>query len=127
MCCSLFFSLSAVTASHRFNENKGNEHRTELKTFSRKHNSKDDTPLVLLHAFLSLKNPLWKNENGKNDSSGVWSANSTFPVFLMDNIRLCSPGKGTPVSWLHKETGCPRTGYLNVPPMFFLSLCLNEV
>lgn len=69
---SLPFFLSAVTASHRFNENKGNEHRTELETFSRKHNSKDDTPLVLLHAFLSLKNPLWKNENGNNDSIGVW-------------------------------------------------------
>lgn len=50
--------------------------------------------------------------------------NSTFPVFLMDNIRLCSPGKGTPVSWLDKETGCPRIGYLNVPPVFFLLLWL---
>lgn len=67
-----FFPLSAVTASHRFNENKGNGHRTELGTYSRKHNSKDDTPIVLLHAFLSLKKPLWKNENKKNDSIGVW-------------------------------------------------------
>lgn len=70
--CRSFFSLSVVTASHRFNENKGNEHRTELETVSRKHNSKDDTPIALLHAFLSLKNPLWKNENGTNDSIGVW-------------------------------------------------------
>lgn len=67
-----YFFFFAFTASHRFKENKGNEHGTELETFSRKRNSKDGTPIVLLHAFLSLKNPLWKYENGKNDSIGVW-------------------------------------------------------
>lgn len=52
--------------------------------------------------------------------------NSMFPVFLIDNIRLWSHGKETPVSQPHKETGCLRTGYLNVLTMvlsfFFFEL-----
>lgn len=66
-----------------------------------------------------FKNPQWKARAGKNDSIGdCWRmANSTFPVFLMDNIKVGSPEDRTLVSRLHKETGCPRIGYLHVPPV----------
>lgn len=59
----------------------------------------------------------------KMGNTTLWTmTNTTFPVFLMDNIRLRSHGKETSVLRLHKETDCLRTGYLNVllfPSFFF--------
>lgn len=46
-------------------------------------------------------------------------ANTMLPVFLIDNIRLGSHGKATPVSRLHKETDCLCT-YLNAVLFLFL-------
>lgn len=53
-------------------------------------------------------------------------ANTTIPVFLMDNIRLWSHGKQTPVSQLHKEPDCLRTGYLSVLSLSSLFFFLSE-
>lgn len=75
-----------------------------------------DTPVgtsLVLRAVLCER--FKENENGIHAFMGdLRMTNTTFPVFLMDTIRLRSHGKETPVSWLHKEPDCLRTGYLNV-------------
>lgn len=74
---------------------------------------------TLLCFMISRQKSRWKMRVRENDSMGdCWRmTNSTFPVFLTDNIRLRSPEDRTPMSWLHKETACPRIGYLHVPPV----------
>lgn len=78
---------------------------------------------------LDFRSALKEDGNGKHDFMGdSWRmTNTTFPVFLMDNIRLWSHGKEASVSGLNKELDCENwlSQCTSFPSSLSFFLCLN--